>query len=161
MTDSKNQFFLNKFKEEILTQEDLIFLLEEISVVEKLIFKKINISLSEKAKENISEKFIEKLKELEKEKIISINPENNRIFFEKLKKYLQELNQIKIIIGFQPQKKFIDKVSSWLEKELKQKLILNLILNPEIVAGAIIEYQGKQIDFSLIKEIEKLRPVSR
>ena len=89
-------------------------------------------------------------------KIISKNPEDNRIFFENLKKYLQNLPQVKIVIAFRPKKEFINKISLWLEKEINQKVILDLAFNPEIVGGALIEYQGRQVDLSLAKEIESL-----
>ena len=144
------------FAKKIVTKEDLIFFLEEINLVKGLIFKNINIPLSKRVKENISEDFRKELEELEKKKIISKNPEENRIFFENFRKYLQNLPEVKIEMAFQPKKKFVNKIFLWLEKETNQKVILDLIFNPEIVGGAIIEYQGKQINFSLAKKIDKL-----
>lgn len=160
------------FSKKIVTKEDLLSLLEEIDLVQELIFKNINIPLSERAKGNMGEEdkfssspfakarvgddFRKELEELEKKKIISTNPEDNRIFFENLKKYLQNLPQVKIVIAFRPKKEFINKISLWLEKEINQKVILDLAFNPEIVGGALIEYQGRQVDFSLAKEIKSL-----
>jgi len=144
------------FAKKIVTKEDLIFFLEEINLVQRLIFKNINIPLSERTKENISEDFRKELEELEKKKIISKNPEENRIFFENFKKYLQNLPQIKIEMAFQPKKEFVNKISFWLEKEINQRVVLDLIFNSEIVGGAIIEYQGRQINFSLAKKIDEL-----
>ena len=144
------------FAKKIVTKEDLIFFLEEINLVKGLIFKNINIPLSKRVKENIREDFRKELEELEKKKIISKNPEENRIFFENFKKYLQNLPQVKIEMAFQPKKKFVNKIFLWLEKEINQKVVLDLIFNPEIVGGAIIEYQGKQINFTLAKKIDEL-----
>ncbi len=144
------------FAKKIVTKEDLLFLLEEINLVQESIFKNINIPLSERVKGNIEEDFRKELEELEKKKIISKNPEDNRIFFENFEKHLQNLPQIKIVIAFQPKKEFINKISLWLEKEINQKVILDFNFNPEIVGGALIEYQGRQINLSLAKEIDKL-----
>jgi len=160
------------FAKKIVTKEDLIFFLEEINLVQRLIFKNTNIPLSEKVKENRDEDFgkedeekkvpsfnfafAQLIEELEKKKIISKNPEENRIFFENFKKYLQNLPQIKIEMAFRPKKEFVNKISLWLEKEIKQRAVLDLIFNPEIVGGAIIEYQGRQINFSLAKKIDEL-----
>ena len=144
------------FAKKIVTKEDLIFFLEEINLVKGLIFKNINIPLSKRVKENIREDFRKELEELEKKKIISKNPKENQIFFENFKKYLQNLPQVKIEMAFQPKKKFVNKIFLWLEKEINQKVVLDLIFNPEIVGGAIIEYQGKQINFSLAKKIDEL-----
>lgn len=160
MADSNYQFLLNEFIEEILTKEDLMFFIEEINSIEKLIFEKPNISISEKLKESMANKnFVEKIKKLEERKIISKDPEENKILFEKLKKDIKNLPQIKIIINFQPRKIFINKVSNWLTKKVGQKLILDFIFNPDVVGGAIIEYQGKQLNLSLAEKIEKLHSV--
>jgi len=144
------------FAKKIVTKEDLLFLQEEINLVQESIFKNINIPLSERVKKKISEDFRKELEKLEKKKIISKNPEDNRIFFENFKKHLQNLPQIKIVIAFQPKKEFINKISLWLKKEINQKVILDLTFNSEIVGGALIEYQGRQINLSLTKEIDKL-----
>jgi len=150
----------------IFTKEDLILLIEKINLVQGLIFKNINVPLSERAKKDIEKNykdskfspfdFVHIIEELEKKEIVSKNPEKNRIFFENFKKYLQSIPQIKITIAFQPKKESINKISLWLEKEIKQKVILDLEVNPEIVGGAIIEYQGRQINLSLVREIDEL-----
>ena len=73
-----------------------------------------------------------------------------------LEKYLRSLPEIKLEIAFSPENNFLEKISQWFEKELGQKIILDLTVNPKIVGGAIIEYQGNWRDFSLAKEIDKL-----
>ncbi|TSC75984.1 MAG: hypothetical protein G01um101430_154 [Parcubacteria group bacterium Gr01-1014_30] len=73
----------------------------------------------------------------------------------KLEKKLKSLPEIKLEIAFSPKDNFLNKISEWLEKESGQKVILNLTINPKIVAGAIIEYQGNWRDFSLAGEIDK------
>ena len=156
MTQSKEQSFLNQLTKDISTKEDLVFFLEEISLIEKLIFKKIDLALSEKAKQIVSEKFLKKIQDLEEKNLINKNPETIQNFFNNLKKSLLALDQIKIIISFKPRKAFINKIKSWLENELKQDLIIDFIYNPEIVAGAIIEFQGKQFNSSLIQKIKQL-----
>lgn len=140
----------------IKTKEDLISLLNQINSIQGLIFKNLNSSLSEKAKGKISQDFIKKLEKLEKENIISKNPEKNQIFFENFKNYLGNIPQIKITTSFQPQKESINKISSWLKKEIGENVILDLIFNPEITGGIIIGYQGRQLDLSLAKKIKEL-----
>jgi len=144
------------FTKKIIIREDLIFSLEEISLAQGLIFKDTHIPLSEKVKGKVGEDFRKCLESLEKEKIISKVPEKNQIFFENLKKYLQNLPQIKMEIAFQPKREFLKEISSWVEKESKQKVVLDLIFNPEIIGGAIIEYQGRYFDFSLAKKVDEL-----
>ena len=74
----------------------------------------------------------------------------------KLEKKLQSLPEIKLEIAFSPDDNFINKIGQWIEKELGQKIILDITVNPKVVAGAIIEYQGNWRDFSSAKEIDRL-----
>ncbi len=74
----------------------------------------------------------------------------------KLEKKLRSLPEIKLEIAFSPDDNFINKLGQWIEKELGQKIILDITVNPKVVAGAIIEYQGNWRDFSSAKEIDRL-----
>lgn len=148
-----------KFEElvkKIRTKEELIFFLEEITRVRELIFKDKELSLSKRVKGKVGEEFKELIERLEKEGIISENRGQQLAFWEELEKYLQSLPEIKLEIAFLPDDNFLEKVSQWLEKELGRKIILDLTINPKIVAGAIIEYQGNWRDFSMAKEIDRL-----
>lgn len=146
----------NDFAKNIITKEDLFFYIDEINLAKEFIFKGENLPLSEKLKGKVSQIFENFLKNLEREKIISTDLEKNRIFFDKLKNYLLKIPQIKFEIAFEPSKTFIGKLSLWLEKNAKEKIILDLISNPEIVGGVIIEYKGKYFNFSLTKKIDEL-----
>jgi F0F1-type ATP synthase delta subunit len=48
------------------------------------------------------------------------------------------------------------KVKEWFREKVKRRVILDIFVNPKIVGGARIEFQGKWRDFSLEKEIEKI-----
>jgi len=74
----------------------------------------------------------------------------------KLEKKLRSLPEIKLEIAFSPNNDFLNRISQWLEKELGQKIILDITVNPKVTAGAIIEYQGNWRDFSLAKKIDQL-----
>lgn len=73
-----------------------------------------------------------------------------------LEKKLRSLPEIKLEIAFSPEDGFLNRMSDWLEKELGQKTILDITVNPKIVTGAIIEYRGNWRDFSSAKEIDRL-----
>ncbi len=73
-----------------------------------------------------------------------------------LEKKLRALPKLRLEIAFSPPESFIKRVSQWLEKELGQKIILDVVVNPKIIGGAVIEFQGKWRDFSLAKEIHHL-----
>jgi len=89
------------------------------------------------------------LEEIEREKL-----EKEGVTSE-LEKKLQSLPEMRLEIAFFPKDDFITKISQWLEKEFGQKIILDFIINPKVIGGAIIEYQGHWRDFSLAKEVDK------
>lgn len=112
-------------------------------------------------KEN-HQKIKNELQELESKKETAkkgkeIKDFKQQIFFLKLlRNHLTSLPQINLRIAFFPEEGTISKISQWLEKEIGKKIILDLNVDPRIAGGAIIEYKGKIIDFSLIKEIKKI-----
>ena len=81
-------------------------------------------------------------------------PEKEEI--SKLEKELRALPEMKLDIAFFPTDNFLNRISQWLQKEIGQKVILDITVNPKVVAGAIIEYQGNWRDFSLAKKIDQL-----
>ena len=148
--------YFKDFAEKIRTREELIFFLEEIARVRQIIFKDKEVSLSKKMEGKVSRELKKFLESLEKEGVISGSRERQSAFLEKLEKELQSLPEIRLEIAFSPGDDFLNKISQWFEKELSQKIILDLTINPKVVGGAIIEYQGKWRDFSLAKEIDQL-----
>jgi len=144
------------FAEKIRTKEELIFFLEEIARVRQIIFRDKEVSLSKKIEGKVNGELKKFLESLEKEGIISGSRERQSAFLEKLGKELQSLPEIRLEIAFPPDDDFLNKISQWLEKKLDQKIILDLTINPKVVGGAIIEYQGNWREFSLAKEIDQL-----
>lgn len=141
----------------IITKEDLIFFLEEINLLRKFIFQNTETPLSEKVRGKLSEDFREYLQKIEREGLISQSPNQQLSFFEELKKYFRELPQIKLEIAFLPSKEFLLRMRDWLKTTIGKEIILDIVLNPGVVGGAIIEYQGSYFNSSVAKEIDKLQ----
>ncbi len=142
--------------EKIFTKDDLLNFVEEINKRQQLVFKNKNGRLSNaKLPEN---GFLNGcLGTLgEKAGVFLETPQKESMFLEELKKYLLGMSFLKLQTAFEPSGKFLEKISRWLEKELEQKIILDISVNPKITAGAIIEYQGKYLNLSLGKEIDEL-----
>lgn len=147
------QLFIECTKK-ILTKENLLNFIEEINKRQQSVFKTKFKEVAEVENENLAFCF----KILEKEKIVFESPEKESVFLEELKKYLLGLPLISLQIALLPSDKFLEKISLWLEEELKQKIILDINVNPKIVGGAMIECQGKYLNLSLEKEIDRLIP---
>jgi len=145
-----------KFLEKVITKEDFILLLEEINSLERFIFKETKKPLSEKIKGEVREEFRNIIEKLEKEKIITRSPDQQFSFFDNFKKYLKNIPQLKLEIAFLPSEEFLLDVKNWFKKEKNKEVILDLTVNPKLVAGAIIEYEGRYGNFSIAKKIDEL-----
>jgi F0F1-type ATP synthase delta subunit len=146
---------LQDLKEKIITSEDLSFLIEEINLAKSFSFKDSGLSLSEKLKERVSENFRVFVWSLEKEKLLPETPKERFSFFDEIEEELRNLPKVKIEISFEPSRNFLLQVKNWFRENLKKEVILEVIKNPKVVGGAIVEYQGKYLDFSLAKEIDR------
>jgi len=147
---------LEDLEKKIKTKEDLILFLEELSLAQQAAFRKDKDLLSEKLKGKINEELKNFLERMEKKGMISKSPERQCSFLEKIKKHLLSLPEIRLEIAFSPSSEFLKKIDLWFKEELGRKIILDLTVNPKIVGGAIIEYQGNWRDYSLAKEIDEL-----
>lgn len=107
----------------------------------------------EKEKWEIKEQ-IKKIQE-EREQKEEINLRPLLFFLEQLRKSLLSLPVINLEIAFNPEKETIEKIYQWFLKSLKQKVILNFKINPRIIGGLILEYQGKIWDDSLREKIKR------
>jgi hypothetical protein len=145
-----------KLSEKIITEEDLVFFLNQLSIVRKFLFSQIQIPLSERLKNKIDEKIRKEIEKLEKEKILPSSPEEQSSFFKGLENFLLKIPKVKLEIAFEPSEEFILKIEEWFREKIKRRMILDIFVNPKIVGGAKIEFQGKWKDFSLEKEIEKI-----
>jgi len=145
-----------EFAKKIKTKEELIFYLEELSQAQEVAFRQGEALLSEKLKGKISEGLKNFFEKMEEKGMLSKNPEQQSSFLEKIKKYLLSLPEVKLEIAFSPSSDFLKKINLWFKEELGQKVILDLTVNPKIVGGAIIEYQGNWQDYSLAKKIDRL-----
>lgn len=145
---------IDLFFEHILTLEDALYFKEKIIKLQQLVFKSSGL-LSEKAKNLGEEKLVEIILKAEGEKKIFSEPETQFNFLEELQKKLESLPVLKITLAFLPSRKSIERIVNFIRKESGEKIILDIFIDPEIVGGAILEYRGKYLDFSLKNEVKK------
>jgi hypothetical protein len=151
----KDEVF-DKFIENIYTREDLSVLLDQIEEAMRWVYKGGEVPLSEKISGATSEEFRLIIADLEEEGKFPTNLEDQATFFKRLKKYLEDLPTIKITLAFAPSKEFLADLASFLQKEVGQKAILEIIIKEELVGGAIVEYNGEYRDYSLARKLDEV-----
>lgn len=87
---------------------------------------------------------------------INLIDENDRA---KLKKFLASVRTsaptIHMSFSADPAPSFIEKIMTWLRREIHPLILLTVGMQPNIGAGTIVRTANKQFDFSLRKDFEK------
>jgi F0F1-type ATP synthase delta subunit len=76
-------------------------------------------------------------------------------FIAELKKRVKEIPVFEFEIAYEPNSNTIKHVAEWIYFNLQQNVLLDVKINPDLIAGAIIGFRGKMGDFSLKKKIEE------
>jgi F0F1-type ATP synthase delta subunit len=74
-----------------------------------------------------------------------------------LEGYLNEAKQIKILrmtLAFEPYNDSISAIHEYIAQNMNTQIVLEFRYDPKIVGGAIIEYEGKFVDYSLRKKLD-------
>lgn len=70
-----------------------------------------------------------------------------------LKKILAQNNFPKLEIAFEPRYEFVKELKEYFSKNLNQNILLDLVINPALIGGAIIICNNHYRDFSLASKI--------
>lgn len=76
------------------------------------------------------------------------NGVNKTEFLKGLKEVLTKLKSLKLTLAFEPVEDTLDKIHNWVVREIGEGIILEITFNPNILAGAIIIFEGEYRDFS-------------
>lgn len=71
-------------------------------------------------------------------------------------RYLSEIPVITVTLATKASEDTVQTINTVLHTQLKQKVFLNLTIDPSIVAGATFEFKGKRMSFTLASCIEKV-----
>ena|SRR5258708_2186328 len=76
-------------------------------------------------------------------------------FIRELKKKLDNVEFMQLTMAFTPSEGGLTKISNWVHENLGQNIILEVVINKAIIGGARVAVNGKYVDLSLKKIIEK------
>lgn len=72
---------------------------------------------------------------------------------ESVKKALAEALVLGLTVAVKPSPAFLAKIGRWLRDEIDQRVVLDIKVDPLIIAGAIISFEGKYLDLSAGKRL--------
>lgn len=79
-----------------------------------------------------------------------------REFFTELTQIIKNLQVVDLRIAFHPTKAQIRTIAQWFRREIAPHAVLNLTIDPGLVAGAVIGYGGKLYDLSIQQDLHGL-----
>lgn len=138
----------------IKTTREAAEFLSEIETLQLAFFKSEKVTI-EKALDSISEDFTQKIMQIfSKNKIDTNDKDAVTGFFETLKKMIGKFKVIKLILAFSPTNKTIGNIHDFIKETVGVGYILDIEVSEDVLAGAVVMFDGKYCDFSLKKSIE-------
>src|SRR4030042_3095589 len=137
--DPKNKENITQFElflRDILTLEDLVYLIDEIRTIYSLLYKTEGRFLSQKIKGRVSVNLYEIILSLEQKKAIPFQVADIEKFLNSLKTYLENIPKVTLTLAFKPHKDFIRYLYTFFQAAISEKIILEIVVRQEIIGGA-------------------------
>jgi F0F1-type ATP synthase delta subunit len=133
----------------IITTQDAALLKQEIGLLQDSTYKTKADAFAETLKTQVRQWVADAIEaELHTEKIA---PDK---YLSGLLDELKKNASIQMNIAFEPTRQNIEKIHDWLFRQLGIPVVLDLVYDPQVIAGAKLAYNGKYYDFSLGKQLE-------
>jgi len=111
-----------------------------------------NEVLTTRIDEDVAEIITKKLSQGSGE--LSVSQKNSIV--QELITSVNELEICKITLAVKPPREIIKSICNWLRSNVTGNIILDVLCNPDMLAGVIISYQGKYGDYSLRSRFDTL-----
>lgn len=135
------------FLKDVYSREDVDELISQISAAKQLLYS--TRPLIEQVKKKISPMYRDKFLALFDDANKKVDPRQLSKTLIEIEQTIKNLPQLRLKIVFACDFLFLEKLSAWFEENFDQKVIFEIIIDPSLIAGCIIEYQGKYKDYSI------------
>jgi len=110
---------------------------------EKKLFEAVGVNKHQAIKKSFSESGLKITSKKDLESYLSA-----------LKEELTNYKILELTLAFDPTSKTIESITNWIKEYISPSIVANITVDRTIVAGVIIEYQGKHKDYSVAKKLE-------
>lgn len=87
-----------------------------------------------------------------------VHPENAlelKACFAKIQETINKLPTLSLTIAFEPKEKTLQALSEWLVMNIKRQMLFEITIDPNVIGGAKINYNGKFLDASVKPTFDK------
>ena len=137
------------------TEEEKDALISEVEILIASVYKVKKGGFEEVLKKGIrisTKKVLEDI--LKKEKIDISDKKKLHLFLSDIETHIEKLKPLAITIAFEPSLSSIEKVYSFIKKELSSEYVVEFSIDPAILGGAIFSINGRYKDYSLKKKLD-------
>ena len=71
-----------------------------------------------------------------------------------IKGKIQHLKFLKLTIAVNPSKELVDEIFYWINKNVGEDIILDLDIDKTIIAGGVVEFEGRFKDYSVKRKLD-------
>jgi len=145
----KSIYILNQIRT-TRDRSEMLLLLESL---EKSLFT-TRPSIKDVLEKSSSSKLLQALnQELTEQKIPFDNTNELNKFITNIRQELEDLKTINITLAIMPTDQIITTLSKWVEKNLKERKILDITISSSILGGSLIAANGKYGDYSVLRKL--------
>jgi len=118
-------------------------LLDELTLIERALFRGKEGTISEKARDFTNDVAPALFEKIETAGLEPVGDAKQLSFIKELVGYLKGLPVANITLAFAPTNTFVENLSNQISTVVGVKTLIDLIVNEYIVGGAVIEFRGK------------------
>ncbi len=92
--------------------------------------------------------------DLDSHHVLNANRPSLNILIDEILLALEKLPVFTLEIAFHPNLKFTRQLIGKLSSSLREQALLDIKVNADIIGGAVIQFQGRRFDYSLVKKFD-------
>jgi flagellar biosynthesis/type III secretory pathway protein FliH len=140
----------------IYSVTDKTYILERLAILEAGTFS-TKKSYEEQVHEQFSLFLAESLLQTSKDlKVSTESPASIQKFLRDLQERLKKLPQVSIRLAITPNDDTLRSISKWFDATLGEKTLVSFVVDPALLGGVVIEWNGIYLDYSLKKRLAQV-----
>lgn len=139
---------------QVRTVSDQIMMREAAEVLEASIYRKDGEKTDKILSEILPESLYQAVQKSMSDPALS-KDHDFKEYLSGLKERLQNMKVLHFEVVFEPDGGQIAAIADWILRELGENIVIDFYLNPSIVGGAVIIYEGEYFDFTMSAILER------
>lgn len=140
--------------QQVKTVSDQIMMREVTEVLEASVYRKDGGKTEKILSEILSENLYQAAKKIMSDPALGGDQDFDE-YLSGLKERLQNMKVLHFEVVFEPDEGQIVEITDWILRELGENIVIDFYLNPSIVGGAVVIYEGEYFDFTMSAILER------